>query len=75
IDYIIENYVFKIIFLNKSVIIINRQIELKQIWLATKINGYRFDYKSNQWICSRSNQNFWKIFHDSCCLQSHTDLP
>ena len=63
-----------IFFRNKSVIIINKQEFLKQIWLATKLNAYHFDYKVDQWICNRSNKNFWEIFEMSCSIQSNKKL-
>lgn len=74
IDYEIEDYVITIIFANKSLIIINKQEFLKQIWLATKINAYHFNYKVNKWICNRTNKNFWEIFEKSCSIQANTSL-
>lgn len=73
-DYQIQDYVMTITFENQSVIIINKQEPLKQIWLATKKNGYHFNYKNNQWICNRSNKNFWEIFEKACSVQSNTSL-
>ncbi|CAL4325800.1 Iron-sulfur cluster assembly protein CyaY [Buchnera aphidicola (Cavariella theobaldi)] len=74
IDYEIQNYVFTIKFLNKTVIIINKQESLKQIWLATSISGYHFNYKNNLWICNRTCKDFWKIFQKACSIQSNTNL-
>ncbi len=74
IDYEIQDYVMTIIFENKSLIIINKQESLEQIWLATAINGYHFNYEKNKWICNRSNKNFWKIFEDACSAQSNKKL-
>jgi len=68
-DYEVQDYVITIIFSNKSVIIINKQEPLKQIWLATKTNGYHFNYIHNQWICNRSNKNFWDILENACSIQ------
>ncbi|ACL30374.1 iron donor protein CyaY [Buchnera aphidicola str. APS (Acyrthosiphon pisum)] len=74
IDYEIQDYVMTITFSNKTLIIINKQEPLQQIWLATMQNGYHFDYKNNQWICNRSNKNFWEIFENACSIQSNKDL-
>lgn len=75
IDYEIQGYVITIsFFINKSLIIINKQESLQQVWLATKVNGYHFNYKKNQWICNRSNKNFWEIFQDACSIQSNKKL-
>ncbi|QCI17958.1 iron donor protein CyaY [Buchnera aphidicola (Acyrthosiphon lactucae)] len=68
-DYEIQDYVMTITFENKNVIIINKQELLKQIWLATTINGYHFNYKNDQWICNRTNKNFWEIFENSFSSQ------
>lgn len=73
-DYEIQDYVITITFENKSLIIINKQEPLKQIWLATKVNGHHFNYKNNEWICNRSNKNFWEIFENACSIQSNNDF-
>ncbi|ALD15510.1 frataxin [Buchnera aphidicola (Aphis glycines)] len=73
-DYEIQDYMISITFLNKSMIIINKQEFLKQIWLATKLNGYHFDYNIEQWICNRSNKNFWEIFQESFSIQSNNNV-
>ncbi|AHG59819.1 iron donor protein CyaY [Buchnera aphidicola] len=74
IDYVIQDYVMTITFFNKSVIIINKQESLEQIWLATTVNGYHFNYKENKWICNRTYKNFWEIFQHACSIQSNQDL-
>ncbi|QCI16231.1 iron donor protein CyaY [Buchnera aphidicola] len=74
IDYEIQDYVMTITFSKGNVIIINKQESLKQIWLATTLNGYHFNYKKNKWICNRTNKNFWEIFQNACSLQSNKNL-
>lgn len=74
VDYQIQDYVMTITFSNKSLIIINKQESLEQIWLATKVNGYHFNYKKNQWICNRSNKNFWEIFENAFSAQLHKKI-
>ncbi|ANZ22763.1 iron donor protein CyaY [Buchnera aphidicola (Diuraphis noxia)] len=74
IDYEIQDYVMTITFSNKSLIIINKQESLKQIWLATKINGYHFNYKENKWICNRTKKNFWEIFENAFSIQSNKKI-
>ncbi|WP_348769429.1 iron donor protein CyaY [Buchnera aphidicola] len=73
-DYEIQNYMITITFSNKSVIIINKQEFLQQIWLASKLNAYHFNYCSGKWICNRSNKNFWTIFQKSFSIQSNQNL-
>ncbi|MCW5196730.1 iron donor protein CyaY [Buchnera aphidicola (Pemphigus obesinymphae)] len=70
IDCEIQYYTMTIIFDNKSKIIINRQESLRQIWLATKKNGYHFEYKEKKWICNKSKKNFWDILTQACITES-----
>ncbi|CAL4043974.1 Iron-sulfur cluster assembly protein CyaY [Buchnera aphidicola (Tetraneura ulmi)] len=63
IDYQYNNEVFTITFKNKNFILINKQSSLKEIWLATEINGYHFQFNSisHSWICKKTKKNFWRI--------------
>lgn len=61
IDYEMNGNVMTITFENRSKIIINTQEPLYQIWLATRKQGYHFDYKNNDWICDRSHVSFGEI--------------
>ncbi|QFQ32735.1 iron donor protein CyaY [Buchnera aphidicola (Aphis fabae)] len=73
-DYEIQDYMMTITFSNKSVIIINKQEFLKQVWLATKLNAYHFNYHVDKWICNRSKKSFWEIFQKSFSIQSNKNL-
>lgn len=73
-DYEIQDYVITITFLNKSIIIINKQEFLQQVWLATKLNAYHFNYNVDKWICTRSKKNFWEIFQKSFSIQANENL-
>ncbi|WP_343128186.1 iron donor protein CyaY [Buchnera aphidicola (Takecallis taiwana)] len=68
-DYEINHHIMVISFSKKNKIIISKQESLRQIWLATKQNGYHFNYKNNNWICNRSKINFWHILKQACYLQ------
>lgn len=61
IDYEINGNVMMISFENGSKIIINRQEPLHQIWLATPLQGYHFDYRDNNWYCDRSGDAFFTL--------------
>lgn len=74
IDYEIQDYVMTITFSNKSVIVINKQEPLQQIWLATTVNGYHFNYKEKKWICNRTNKDFWEILEHACSIQSNKNI-
>lgn len=73
-DYEIQDYVITITFSNKSLIIINKQEFLQQVWLATKLNAYHFNYDADKWICNRTNKDFWEIFQESFSIQSSKNL-
>lgn len=63
IDYERNGNILTISFENGSKIILNRQEPLHQVWLATRENGYHFEYHDNNWICNRSGDTFLQIFH------------
>lgn len=65
IDYETHGNVITITFENNSKIIINTQEPLLQIWMATRRQGYHFDYKNSEWICNRSNKSFNQLFDDA----------
>ncbi|WP_392562787.1 iron donor protein CyaY [Orbus sturtevantii] len=65
IDYERHGNVITITFENQSKIIINTQEPLLQIWMATRRQGYHFDYKDGEWICSRSGNQFNQLFDDA----------
>lgn len=62
IDYETHGNVLTISFENGSKIIINTQEPLLQVWMATRNQGYHFDFIDNKWICNRSQTSFDDIF-------------
>lgn len=72
IDYETHGNVITISFPNTSKIIVNTQEPLFQIWLATRKQGYHFDYINNEWICNRTHQPFKDIFAESVEEQANT---
>ncbi|WP_085246658.1 iron donor protein CyaY [Gilliamella mensalis] len=64
-DYETNGNVITISFPNGSKIIVNTQEPLFQVWLATRNQGYHFDYANNNWICNRTNKSFDQIFSES----------
>jgi len=65
IDYETHGNVITITFENQSKIIINTQEPLLQIWMATRKQGYHFDYNEGEWICSRSGITFYQLFNEA----------
>ncbi|HET9678665.1 MAG TPA: iron donor protein CyaY [Buchnera sp. (in: enterobacteria)] len=72
IDYQYNNEIFTITFKDKNLILINKQSSIQEVWLATEINGYHFQFNpiNQSWICKKTKKNFWrvieKIFLDKC---------
>lgn len=65
IDYETHGNVISITFENQSKIIINTQEPLLQVWMATRKQGYHFDFKDGDWLCSRSHVSFQQLFDES----------
>lgn len=65
IDYETHGNVISITFENQSKIIINTQEPLLQIWMATRKQGYHFDFKEGEWRCSRSDISFTELFAEA----------
>lgn len=70
IDCEINGSVMTLTFENNSKIIINRQEAFHQIWLATRLSGYHFDLKEEQWICDRSGKEFFTLLAQAITEQS-----
>lgn len=72
IDYETHGNVITVTFPNNSKIIVNTQEPLLQIWLATRKQGYHFDYINNQWVCNRTGLSFNKIFAEAVTEQANS---
>lgn len=64
-DYEKAGNLLSISFPNHTKIILNTQQPLQQIWLATKAQGYHFNFNGETWICDRSHQPFEAIFKNA----------
>ncbi|RKS87124.1 iron donor protein CyaY [Orbus hercynius] len=65
IDYETHGNVISITFENHSKIIINTQEPLLQIWMASRQQGYHFDFKDGIWVCNRCGLTFQQLFNQS----------
>lgn len=57
-------------FANQSKIIINKQAPLSQIWVATRANGYHFDYRDGLWIDNREGHELMALLTQACSEQA-----
>ena len=70
IDCQVNSGILTLTFENGSKIIINKQEPLHQIWVATRENGYHFDYKNNQWIDNREGHELLALLSQACSKQA-----
>ncbi len=65
-----------ITFSDGSKIIINKQEPLHQIWVATKFNGYHFNFhpEQNVWIDERFGDEFWHFLDEAASKQAGENL-
>ncbi|MCV9879355.1 iron donor protein CyaY [Brenneria izbisi] len=74
IDYETNGGVMTLRFENGSKIVINRQEPMHQVWLATKTNGYHFNYQAGRWICDRRGDDFMALLSAACSEQAGEDV-
>jgi CyaY protein len=70
IDYEAAGNVMTLEFEDRSQIIINRQEPMQEIWLASKSGGFHFQYKGQEWICSKTGMEFVTMVKQECEKQS-----
>lgn len=69
-DYETSAGVLKLVFSDRSQIIINRQEPLHQIWVATKFDGHHFELADGQWIDNRTGDELLALVAKSITRQS-----
>ena len=60
-----QGSVFTITFDNRSQIVINKQEPVLELWLASRLGGYHFVFKNNDWIAS-DGTSFWDRLSEAC---------
>ncbi|SHO55528.1 iron donor protein CyaY [Vibrio quintilis] len=71
IDYETTGNVMTLDFEDRSQIVINRQEPMHEIWLASRSGGFHFQYKDNQWICSKTGLELLVLVKQEC--EKHAD--
>lgn len=59
---------------NRTQLIINRQLPLHQIWLATVDNGSHYSYVEGNWIDDRNGNEFFDFLSKAILKQSNEKL-
>ncbi len=72
VDYETAAGILTIQFENNTKIIINRQTPVQQIWVATKLGGFHFDYDANQdrWVKDDDQTELFVALSQYCSEQS-----
>ncbi|MGF1698601.1 iron donor protein CyaY [Vibrio kyushuensis] len=71
IDFESSGNVLTLEFDDRSQIIVNRQEPMHEIWLASKSGGFHFKQIEDQWICSKTGQEFFSMVKQEC--EKHAD--
>ncbi|MBY8164272.1 iron donor protein CyaY [Vibrio fluvialis] len=66
IDFETSGNVMTLEFDDGSQIIINRQEPMKEIWLASKSGGFHFQWKEQQWICTKTGMELFTMVKQEC---------
>lgn len=69
-DYETSAGVLKLVFSDKSQIIINRQEPLHQIWVATKFDGHHFELLNGLWTDNRTGDELRALLMSAIERQS-----
>ncbi len=62
--------VLEIEFETEKKIILNAQTPMLQLWMASELGAFHFNYVNNKWVDSRGNGLFREIFLDHSCKLS-----
>ncbi|VFP78402.1 Iron-sulfur cluster assembly protein CyaY [Buchnera aphidicola (Cinara cuneomaculata)] len=71
IDYFIFDNMLSIAFNNKKKIILTSQVYLKQLWIATSIQGYHLTYSKYTWVCIRTKKHISSILEEEFFIQTN----
>ncbi len=73
-DYENQAGILTIMLANGSKIIANKHAGMKQLWLATKENGFHCDWNGSDWIESRQQVPFAQLLSEALSKQSGRDV-
>ena len=66
-----QGSVFTITFDDRSQIVINKQEPLLELWLASRLGGFHFAYKNNDWVAS-DGKCFWDCLTEAVAAHGET---
>lgn len=80
IDYDTIGGILTLEFIDKSVIIINRQVAMEQLWVAARSGGFHLDFVENtnsigeKWYCKTENCNLGQLLDRLFTDQGDTEI-
>ena len=66
-----QGSVFTITFEDRSQIVINKQEPLLELWLASRLGGFHFAYKNNDWVAN-DGKRFWDSLTEAVAAHGET---
>lgn len=71
-----SNGILTLVFEDASQIILSRQEALSQLWAATRLGGFHFDYDDQQqcWVCTTTRRTLGNLLADWCQSQGQISL-
>ena len=66
-----QGSVFTITFDDRSQIVINKQEPLLELWLASRLGGFHFAYKNNDWVAN-DGKRFWDCLTEAVAAHGET---
>ncbi|GJH43468.1 iron donor protein CyaY [Pasteurella canis] len=66
-----QGSVFSITFEDRSQIVINKQEPLLELWLASRVGGFHFSFKNNEWVSS-DGKKFWDCLEQACAAHGES---
>ena len=74
VDYEVTGNVMTLEFENRSLIIINRQEPMREIWLASKSGGFHFKLIDDKWTCSKTGMELFEIVKEECVKHAGEEI-
>ena len=66
-----QGSVFTITFDDRSQIVINKQEPLLELWFASRLGGFHFAYKNNDWVAN-DGKRFWDCLTEAVAAHGET---
>lgn len=76
IDFENSEGILTLTFANESKIILSRQGALRQLWMASKLGGFHFNYvsDSDDWVCDSTGEEFVELLSQHSTEQSGEEV-